>query len=152
MSSVSHSAESVEKKELEAKELEKKANLADWVVVVHASNPIKEVTLSDLRKYLLKEKNFWSKEFRVVPLILEFDNERFDDFSNLFFNFGKSQYPRYWIEQKFIKGQTRPKEADSKTILKLLSILKGGITVIPKDDWNHIERPSVKSVTLIEND
>ena len=132
--------------------VEKLKGFSHWVVVVHSSNKVIEITKSDLRKYLLKEKVFWSKDFKVVPLILNTEDKRFDEFTELFLKQKKSQYPRYWIEQKFTKGHIRPKEADPKTIVKILSILKGGITVIPKEDWNLMERPSVKEIKLIEND
>ena len=124
----------------------------DWIVVVHSSNPRSRISPAELRRFLLKDKIFWANNLRAVPLMLETSHELFNDLSLLFFKFSKNQYPRYWIEQKFTKGQTKPKESDSKTIIQLIGILKGGIAVIPKNDWNRLERLSVKSLDIINND
>ncbi len=124
----------------------------DWIVVVHSSNPRRRISSAELRRFLLKDKIFWANNIRVVPLMLETSHERFNDLSLLFFKFSKNQYPRYWIEQKFTKGQIKPKESDSKTIIQLIGILKGGIAVIPKSDWNKLERLSVKSLDIVNND
>ncbi len=131
------------------KAISKKEELKKWVVVVHADNPIDQITLTNLRRYLLKENIYWSKNFQVVPIIMDSSDPRFNDFTTLFLSFSQAQYPRFWIEQKFTRGLTRPKEGDVKTTLKLIGILKGGISVIPEKDWNHLERPSVKSVDII---
>lgn len=127
---------------------QKKSVMENWVVVVHQDNPLKELSLKQLRSYLLKEKLFWKKDFHVIPIVLESRDPRFEEFSDTFLNLPSSQYPRFWIEQKFKRGQTRPKEGDVKTIIKLIGILKGALSVIPRDSWEHIERPSVKSVDI----
>lgn len=124
----------------------------DWIVVVHSSNPRKRISSAELRRFLLKDKIFWANDFRAVPLMLETSHELFNDLSLLFFKFSKNQYSRYWIEQKFTKGQIRPKESDSKTIIQLIGILKGGIAVIPTSEWNKLERLSVKSLDIDNND
>ncbi len=137
----------------EAKQpLSKSERVKEWVVVVHADNPVEKLTLTQIRRYLTKETNFWAKKIQVIPIIMESGNSRFNEFTELFFNFSKTQYPRFWIEQKFTRGITKPKEGDVKTALKLIAILKGGITVVPKEDWNQMERPSVKSVEIIMNE
>jgi hypothetical protein len=123
---------------------------SEWVVVVHSSNPIEEISATDLKRFLLKEKKFWKEDFKVVPLILDTNHDKFDEFSKKFLHFSKSQYPRFWIEQKFTKGLIRPKEGDVKTLITLIGILKGSISVLPRKEWNQLERPSVKSIEVSE--
>lgn len=124
----------------------------NWVVAVHSSNPLVSLSKVELRRILLKQRLFWSENNRAVPLFLEPSHEKFNEFSRLFLGFNSSQYPRFWIEQKFTKGLTKPKEGDVSSLIKLIGILKGAIAVIPEKEWNKLERPSVKSIKLISNE
>lgn len=120
----------------------------EWVIIVNASNTIESLDHRKLRRLLLKEVVFWENGLKVVPIVLEEEDRGFSAFVEDILNMKEGQYSRYWIEQKFTRGLTRPKSGNAKSIIRLIGVLKGAISVIPKKTWDEAERVSVKSIIL----
>ena len=122
----------------------------EWVVIVNASNSIESLDRNKLRRLLLKEVVFWENSLKVVPIVLEEEDRAFSAFVSDILNMKEGQYSRHWIEQKFTRGLTRPKSGNANSIIRLIGVLKGAISVIPKKIWDEAERVSVKSISLEE--
>lgn len=87
----------------------------DYVVIVNASNPIDEISKSDLSGYLLKKKSKWSHGVSVEPADLESSSDVRAVFSEDVHGRTVASIKNYWQRQIFSGRGVPPKEVKTES-------------------------------------
>jgi hypothetical protein len=105
---------------------------ADVAVVVREDTPVESLSLSDIRKLLLGERQFWSGSLRVTLLIREPGTHEREVVLKNIYHMNEAEFRRYWIEKIFrAEAQTGPKIAYSDQMAtELVSAIPGSIAFV----------------------
>src|SRR5580700_2288287 len=109
------------------------AGLADDIaVVVRADTPVDDMSLSDIRKLLLGDRQFWNGTLRVTLLIREPGARERDVVLKNIYRMNEAEFRRYWIEKIFrAEAQTGPKIAYSNDMAtQLVAAIPGSIAFV----------------------
>ena len=115
---------------------------ADIAVVVHPDTPITDLTLSDVRKVLLGERQYWSAKLPVVLLIRAPVARERDVVLRVIYQMSEAQFKQYWVAKIFrAEAATPPKIVYSNDMqYELVTGIPGAIAFI---DARNV-RPGVK--------
>ncbi len=121
------------------------APLPRLAVIVHPDTPASDLTLAELRKLFLGDRQFWTRDLPVTLLIpAPRSPERAGALLRIY---GKTetQYRHYWIAKVF-RGDiaTTPKAVSTEHAGELVRAIEGAITVVP---LNRVP-PGVKVLRL----
>jgi hypothetical protein len=109
------------------------AGLADDIaVVVRADTPVDDMSLGDIRKLLLGDRQFWNGTLRVTLLIREPGARERDVVLKNIYRMNEAEFRRYWIEKIFrAEAQTGPKIAYSNDMAtQLVAAIPGSIAFV----------------------
>jgi ABC-type phosphate transport system substrate-binding protein len=101
----------------------------DIAVVVHPDTPVSDLTLSDVRKVLLGERQYWSAKLPVVLLIRAPVARERDVVLRVIYQMSEEQFKQYWVAKIFrAEATTPPKIVYSNDMqYELISGLPGAI-------------------------
>ena len=74
---------------------------ADIAVVVHPDTPVSDLTLSDVRKVLLGERQYWNAKLPVVLLIRAPVARERDVVLRVIYQMSEAQFKQYWVAKIF---------------------------------------------------
>jgi ABC-type phosphate transport system substrate-binding protein len=80
----------------------------DIAVVVHPDTPVSDLTLSDVRKVLLGERQYWSAKLPVVLLIRAPVARERDVVLRVIYQMSEEQFKQYWVAKIFRAEATTP--------------------------------------------
>jgi len=114
----------------------------DIAVVVHPDTPVSDLTLSDVRKVLLGERQYWSAKLPVVLLIRAPVARERDVVLKVIYQMSESQFKQYWVAKIFrAESASPPKIVYSNDMqYELVSGIPGAIAFI---DARNV-RPGLK--------
>src|SRR5437867_10842631 len=93
----------------------------DVAVVVHPDTPVSNLSLSDVRKVFLGDRQYWSTNIPVVLLIRAPVARERDVVLKIIYHMSESQFRQYWIAKIFRdESATAPKVVNSNDITKQL--------------------------------
>lgn len=69
----------------------------DVAIVVNPSNPIGNITLADLRKIFMGERQYWKASNSVVPLMRSQGTREREVILRVVFQMTEQQYGQYWV-------------------------------------------------------
>ncbi len=115
---------------------------ADIAVVVNADTPVTDLSLSEVRKVLLGERQYWSSKLPVVLLIRAPEARERDVVLRVIYQMSEAQFKQYWVAKIFrAEAVTPPRIVYSNDMqFELLTALPGSIAFV--DSRNM--RPGVK--------
>jgi len=100
-------------------------------VIAHAGVPEDDVSLSELRKIFLGDRQFWKGEMRVVLLVPPARSGERATLLDKVYEKTESQYRHYWISKVFrTESQTAPKVVKAESAGELVRQIPGAIAVI----------------------
>jgi hypothetical protein len=104
----------------------------DVAVVVHPDTPISNLTLSDVRKVFLGDRQYWSTNIPVVLLIRAPVARERDVVLKIIYQMSESQFKQYWIAKIFrAEAATAPKLVYSNDMAnQLVTAIPGAIAFI----------------------
>jgi hypothetical protein len=73
----------------------------DIAVVVHPDTPVSDLTLSDVRKVLLGERQYWNAKLPVVLLIRAPVARERDVVLRVIYQMSEAQFKQYWVAKIF---------------------------------------------------
>jgi hypothetical protein len=73
----------------------------DIAVVVHPDTPVSDLTLSDVRKVLLGERQYWNSKLPVVLLIRAPVARERDVVLRVIYQMSEAQFKQYWVAKIF---------------------------------------------------
>ena len=72
-----------------------------FAVVVNPRVPVDDISLEDLRKIFLGERQFWSSNMPVVPLIRPQGTPEREVMLRVVYRMSETEYKKYWITKVF---------------------------------------------------
>jgi ABC-type phosphate transport system substrate-binding protein len=101
----------------------------DIAVVVHPDTPVSDLTLSDVRKVLLGERQYWSAKLPVVLLIRAPVARERDVVLRVIYQMSEAQFKQYWVAKIFrAEAASPPKIVYSNDMqYELISGIPGAI-------------------------
>src|SRR5467141_27503 len=115
---------------------------ADVAVVVNSDTPVADLSLSEVRKVLLGERQYWSSKLPVVLLIRAPAARERDVVLRVIYQMSEAQFKQYWVAKIFrAEAAAPPRIVYSNDMqFELLTALPGAIAFV--DSRNM--RPGVK--------
>lgn len=114
----------------------------DIAVVVHPDTPVSDLTLAEVRKVLLGERQYWSSKLPVVLLIRAPVARERDVVLHLIYQMTEEQFKKYWVAKIFrAEAASPPKIVYSNEMqYELVTAIPGAIAFV---DSRNL-RPGVK--------
>jgi ABC-type phosphate transport system substrate-binding protein len=108
----------------------------DVAVVVHPDTPVSNLSLSDVRKVFLGDRQYWSTSIPVVLLIRAPVARERDVVLKIIYQMSESQFKQYWIAKIFrAEAATAPKVVYSNDMAnQLVTAIPGAIAFIDSKD------------------
>ncbi|HEY1272318.1 MAG TPA: hypothetical protein VGF08_10055 [Terriglobales bacterium] len=108
----------------------------DVAVVVHPDTPISNLTLADVRKVFLGDRQYWSANTPVVLLIRAPVARERNVVLKIIYQMSESQFKQYWIAKIFrAETATAPKVVYSNDMAsELVTAIPGAIAFIDARD------------------
>ena len=108
----------------------------DIAVVVHPDAPVSNLSLSDVRKVVLGDRQYWSTNIPVVLLIRAPVARERDVVLKIIYQMSESQFKQYWIAKIFrAEAATAPKVVYSNDMAnQLVTAIPGAIAFIDSKD------------------
>jgi ABC-type phosphate transport system substrate-binding protein len=115
---------------------------ADIAVVVNADTPVTDLSLSEVRKVLLGERQYWNSKLPVVLLIRAPVARERDVVLRVIYQMSEAQFKQYWVAKIFrAEAASPPRIVYSNDMqYELLTALPGAIAFV---DSRNV-RPGVK--------
>ena len=115
---------------------------ADVAVVVNSDTPVADLSLSEVRKVMLGERQYWSSKLPVVLLIRAPAARERDVVLRVIYQMSEAQFKQYWVAKIFrAEAASPPRIVYSNDMqYELLTALPGAIAFV---DSRNI-RPGVK--------
>ena len=115
---------------------------ADIAVVVNSDTPVADLSLSEVRKVFLGERQYWSSKLPVVLLIRAPAARERDVVLRVIYQMSEAQFKQYWVAKIFrAEAAAPPRIVYSNDMqYELLTALPGSIAFV--DSRNM--RPGVK--------
>src|ERR1700730_5359346 len=114
----------------------------DVAVVVHPDTPISNLSMSEVRKVFLGDRQYWSTNIPVVLLIRAPVARERDVVLKIIYQMSESQFKQYWIAKIFrAESASAPKVVYSNDMAnELVSAIPGAIAFVDARDV----RPGLK--------
>src|ERR1700682_3320671 len=105
---------------------------ADIAVVVNADTPVTDLSLAEVRKVLLGERQYWSSKLPVVLLIRAPVARERDVVLRVIYQMSEAQFKQYWVAKIFrAEAASPPKIVYSNDMqYELLTALPGAIAFV----------------------
>jgi ABC-type phosphate transport system substrate-binding protein len=118
----------------------------DIAVVVHPDTPISSLSLADVRKVFLGDRQYWSTNVPVVLLIRAPVARERNVVLKIIYQMSESQFKQYWIAKIFrAESASAPKVVYSNDMAnELVSAIPGAIAFIDSKEV----RPGAKVVRV----
>ena len=118
----------------------------DVAVVVHPDTPVSNLTLAEVRKVFLGDRQYWSTDVPVVLLIRAPVARERNVVLKVIYQMSESQFKQYWIAKIFrAESATAPKVVYSNDMAnELVTAIPGAIAFIDARDV----RPGSKVVRV----
>ena len=108
----------------------------DVAVVVHPDTPISNLSLAEVRKVFLGDRQYWSTNVPVVLMIRAPVARERDVVLKIIYQMSESQFKQYWIAKIFrAESATAPKVVYSNDMAnQLVTAIPGSIAFIDSKD------------------
>jgi hypothetical protein len=118
----------------------------DIAVVVHPDTPVSNLTLADVRKVFLGDRQYWSSNLPVVLLIRAPVARERNVVLKIIYQMSESQFKQYWIAKIFrAETASAPKVVYSNDIAnELVNAIPGAIAFVDSRDV----RPGTKVIRV----
>jgi ABC-type phosphate transport system substrate-binding protein len=105
---------------------------ADIAVVVHPDTPVSDLTLADVRRVLLGERQYWNSKLAVTLLIRAPVARERDVVLRVIYQMSEAQFKQYWIAKIFrAEAASPPKIVYSNDVqYELVAAMPGAIAFV----------------------
>jgi len=105
---------------------------ADVAVVVNSDTPVDDLSLSEVRKVMLGERQYWNSKLPVVLLIRAPAARERDVVLRVIYQMSEAQFKQYWVAKIFrAEAATPPRIVYSNDMqYELLTALPGSIAFV----------------------
>jgi hypothetical protein len=105
---------------------------ADVAIVVRPETPVDNLSMGDLRRVLLGDKQFWSSNLRVTLLVRAPGAHEREVVLNTVYQMSEAQYRQYWIAKVFrAEAASAPRIVySSEMAVELASSVPGALAFV----------------------
>lgn len=97
-----------------------------FAIVVNPHVPVDDISLEDLRKIFLGERQFWSSNMPVVPLIRPQGTPEREVMMRVLYRMSENDYKKYWIAKVF-----RAEATNEPAVAPTSSFANDAVAAIP---------------------
>lgn len=106
-----------------------------FVVIVNKANPVKSLTLVELRRIFMKETRMWTHGESIVPVEWDATNPLRGEFSQRVLQRSVRDMADFWVQQGVTQGLTPPStQRSSRALLRFVASVTGAISYLPASD------------------
>jgi ABC-type phosphate transport system substrate-binding protein len=106
-----------------------------FVIVVNKANPVKSLTVADLRRIFMKQTRMWPHAESVVPVDWDATSEIRQAFSKQVLNRSVREMAEYWVQQSVTQGLAPPStQKSSRAVLRFVASVPGAISYVPPSE------------------
>ena len=106
-----------------------------FVVIVNKANPVKTLTLVELRRIFLKQTRMWPHAESMVPVDWDATSPIREAFSRRVSNRTVREMGDYWVQQGVTQGLVPPStQKSSRAVLRFVASVPGAISYVPSGE------------------
>ncbi len=106
-----------------------------FVVIVNKENPVKSLTVVELRRIFMKQSRMWPHAEPMVPVDWDSTSYVRQVFSKQVLNRSVREMAEYWVQQSMTQGLTPPStQRSSRSVLRFVASVPGAISYVPPFD------------------
>jgi ABC-type phosphate transport system substrate-binding protein len=113
-----------------------------FVIVVNKTNPVKMLSIVELRRIFMKQSRMWPHAEPMVPVDWESTAEIRQVFSKQVLNRSVREMAEYWVQQSMTQGIAPPStQRSARAVLRFIASVPGAISYVPPgevDDTVHV--------------
>ena len=119
---------------------------AGFVVIVNRANPVKVMTLAELRRIFMKQTRMWPHAESIVPVDWDATSPNREVFSRRVLARSVREMGDYWVQQSVTQGLAPPStQRSARALLRFIAGVPGAIGYLPAADLD--DTVSVVKVT-----
>ena len=106
-----------------------------FVVIVNTANPVRTLSLIELRRLFLKQTRMWPHADAVVPLDWDATSPVRESFSRQVLARTVREMGDYWVQQGVTQGLVPPStQRSARAVLRFVASVPGAIAYLPPGD------------------
>jgi ABC-type phosphate transport system substrate-binding protein len=106
-----------------------------FVIVVNKANPVKSLTVAELRRIFMKQTRMWPHAESVVPVDWDATSPIREAFSRQVLNRSVREMAEYWVQQSVTQGLAPPStQKSSRAVLRFIASVPGAISYVAPGD------------------
>ncbi len=109
-----------------------------FVVIVNKTNPVKTLTVLELRRIFMKQTRMWPHAESIVPVDWDATSPNREAFSRQVLGRSVREMGDYWVQQGITQGLTPPStQRSARAILRFVAGVPGAISYAPAADVDN---------------
>jgi ABC-type phosphate transport system substrate-binding protein len=105
------------------------------VVIVNKTNPVRELTVVELRNIFMKQSRMWSHAEPMVPVDWDSTSHLRRVFTKQVMNRTVREMADYWVQQSMTQGVAPPSTHKSaRAVLRFVASVPGAISYVPPNE------------------
>jgi len=106
-----------------------------FVVIVNKANPVKTLTVVELRRIFMKQTRMWSHAESIVPVDWDATSPHREAFSRQVLGRSVREMGDYWVQQSVTQGLAPPStQRSARALLRFIASVSGAIGYLPPGD------------------
>ncbi len=106
-----------------------------FVIIVNKANPVKALTLVELRRIFMKQSRMWPHAEAMVPVDWDSTAPIREAFCRQVMNRSVREMAEYYVQQSMTQGVTPPStQKSARAILRFVASVPGAISYVPSSD------------------
>ena len=111
------------------------AEQQSFVVIVNKANPVKSLTVVELRRIFTKQTRMWPHAESMVPVDWDATSEIRQAFSQQVLNRSGREMAEFWVQQSVTQGLAPPStQKSSRAVLRFVASVAGAVSYVPPSD------------------
>jgi ABC-type phosphate transport system substrate-binding protein len=103
-----------------------------FVVIVNKANPVKSLTLVELRRLFMKQTRMWPHAESVVPVDWDATSPLREAFAQRVLGRSVREMADFWVQQSITQGLTPPStQRSTRAMLRFVASVNGAIGYVP---------------------
>ena len=103
-----------------------------FVVIVNKANPVKSLTLIELRRIFMKQSRMWPNGESIVPVEWDATSPLRSEFSQRVLERSVRDMADFWVQQSVTQGLAPPStQRSSRALLRFVASVTGAISYLP---------------------
>ena len=101
-----------------------------FVVIVNKANPVRTLSVLELRRIFMKQTRMWSHAESMVPVDWDATSPNREAFSRLVLERSVREMGDYWVQQGVTQGLTPPStQRSTRALLRFVASVPGAIAL-----------------------